>query len=190
MPNIVPYSLVTEKMSAAGYRSLYHNSGAFGFGPGVQTLSRGWIGPEDGSIREEARAIVHQAVEPFDETIAAALIKVWQSALVGPMWLMPRSHWSFELQFGHRDWLPEALREIGIDPHRLSPLNNAPAIAFELAETEDAEFFIRQMLNRLISSDFQLAFPDQPILCTLHTRCQLWWTTTRPELISILDAAI
>lgn len=190
MPNIVPYSTVTERMLSEGYRSLYHNSGAFGFAVGVETVSRGWIGPEDPSIREAARSIVRQAMPPFDESLARALTSVWRQHLAGPTWIMPRSHWSYELQFGHRDWLPEALHEIGIDPIPLTNLNNAPAIAFEPAEVEDAEFLIRQLLNRLISSDFQLAFPGHPLLCTLHTRCQLWWTTSRPELIAMLDGAL
>ncbi len=177
-------------MTADGFRSLYHNSGAFGFAAGVETVSRGWIGPADGSIRESARLIAHQATEPFDETIARALRSVWIRHLPGPMWIMPKSHWSYELEFGHRDWLPEALREIGIDPKPLEKLNNAPAIAFEMKEADESEFFVRQLLNRLVSSDFQLVFPGHPMLCTLHTRCQLWWTMSRPELIMMLDAAL
>jgi hypothetical protein len=190
MPTLVSYSLVTERMTADGYRSLYHNSGAFGFAAGVETMSRGWIGPEDGSIRESARLMAHQAAEPFDETVSRALMLVWKHHLPGPMWIMPKSHWSYELEFGHRDWLPDALREIGIDPKQLEKLNNAPAISFEVTGAEEAEFFVRQLLNRLVSSDFQLVFPGHSILCTLHTRCQLWWTTSRAEMIWILDGAL
>jgi hypothetical protein len=190
MPNIVEYSIVLDRLIKEGYRSLYFNSGAFGFGNGVKTESRGWIGPHDGSIRESARSIVRQTGSPYDVVLSKALIKTWQTKLPGAVWAMPKSHWAYELEFGHRDWLPDVLNQIGVDAKLLAPLNNAAAIEFKPGEEKAFDFFVRELLQRLFSSDFQLVFPGHSTICTIHTRCQLWWTTTKPAVIETLDALL
>jgi hypothetical protein len=190
MPRIIDYPTVLQRMTKLGYRSLYFNSGAFGFERGVETLSRGWIGPPDRSIRESARAIVRQASAPFALTMTTSMIDVWSKSVPGPLWLMPKSHWAYELDFGHRDWLPAVLQQIGIDPAALAGLNNAVAIEFTESDKSEFVYIVIELLNRLVTSDFQSVFLDHSTICTVHTRCQLWWTTTSARVIDRLDEAL
>ncbi len=190
MPSVVDYPVVLERLTELGYRSLYHNSGAFGFAAGVPTISRGWIGPPDGSIREAARDLVRQAQPPFAKNLSRLMLEMWKTTLPGPAWVMPRSHWAFELEFGHRDWLPAAIEQIGLDPVPLGKLNNAAAIEFSVTESKTLGAFITELLTRLISSDFQLVFLDHSTVCTIHTRCQLWWTTAGRTVADKLDLAL
>jgi hypothetical protein len=127
---------------------------------------------------------------PFDETMTAALIDVWTQTLPGTVWLMPKSHWAYELDFGHRDWLPGVLEQIGVDGAALVGLNNAAAIEFAATDKNALAHIAGQLLNRLVSSDFQLVFLDHSTICTVHTRCQLWWTTTAARVIDRLDEAL
>jgi hypothetical protein len=39
----------------------------------------------------------------------------------------------------------------------------------------------------LAGSDFALAFPGRPVICTVHHHKQLWWTTTDPEIHKTLE---
>jgi hypothetical protein len=95
------------------------------------------------------------------------------------LWVMPRSHWAYELDFGSRDWMPAALREIGIDPGQLAPLNTGAALEFQPGESNEFGSFLAHLLDNLSgSSDFQLAWPGRPLLCTVHHHKQLWWTTS------------
>ena len=55
MPSIVEYDRVLKAMAEQGLICQYYNSGAFGFGKGVPIYYTGWLGPEDPSIRPEAR---------------------------------------------------------------------------------------------------------------------------------------
>jgi hypothetical protein len=190
VPRIIDYSEVLSRLTELGYRSLYHNSGAFGFAPGVATTSRGWIGPPDASIRESVRPIVRQAPEPFDSALTQGLIRIWTETIPGTVWLMPKSHWAYELDFGHRDWLPRALQEIGIDPALLAPMNNGSAIEFNTTDKTAFARIVKQLLNQLVSSDFQLVFLDDSTICTIHTRLQLWWTTTNEQVSKQLDRVI
>ena len=63
MPRMIDYTTVLDQLTREGFKSLYFNSGAFGFPPGVETFSRGWIGEPDRSIRESALALVRQVCE-------------------------------------------------------------------------------------------------------------------------------
>ena len=75
--------------------------------------------------------------------------------------------------------MPGVIRAIGIDPAELAPLTTGAAIEFRPDESNQFESFLRQLLDNLSgSSDFQLAWPGQPLLCTVHHHRQLWWTTT------------
>jgi hypothetical protein len=187
MPKIVDYPTVVEMLTQQGFRSLYFNSGAFGFAAEAQTISRGWIGKPDASIRESARALIRQVDEPFAEQLSSRLVQVWQRYLPGAVWAMPKSHWAFELEFGSRDWMPGALQRLGVDDRLLAPLNNAPAIAFEMEEAEMLREFVRELLTNLAQSDFQLVFPGRMTICTIHSRGQLWWTTADPVVAAGMD---
>jgi hypothetical protein len=82
------------------------------------------------------------------------------------------------------------LNQIGIDPKPLASLNNAAAIEFQPGDEKTFDLFVRELLTRLFSSDFELVFPGQSTICTIHTRCQLWWTTTKPAVVEALDALL
>ena len=47
--------------------------------------------------------------------------------------------------------------------------------------------FVQQLLTNLAGSDFALAFPSRPVICTLHHHKQVWWTTTDPDLLILLE---
>jgi hypothetical protein len=190
MAKIIEYAAVLQSLTALGFQSLYYNSGAFGFSPGAETISRGWIGPMDSSIRESARAFVRQVPVPQEPQLARLLVTAWQRFLPGPVWLMPKSHWFYELEFGSREWLPEVLKQVGIDPVVLQPLNSGAAIEFETSEISGVEFFVRELLTRLIQSDFQMVFTGGSTICTIHQKGQLWWTSSSAEVVEKLDLLI
>ena len=48
------------------------------------------------------------------------------------------------------------------------------------------ESLIASLLGNLRTSDFMLAFPGRPALCTVHHHKQLWWQTTDLALHSAL----
>jgi len=177
-------------MESSGLRCLYHNSGAFGFADDVTTLARGWIGAADETIRPAARSIARIVPPPVEKTLANMAGRVWNDRLPGPIWLMPKSQWSYELQFGSHDWLPVLLRDLGVDPALLAPRNNAAALEFHLDERESLTHLVQTLLLNLLGSDFLMAFPGRPIVCTLHHPKQLWWMTTDQSLVDRLDAMV
>jgi hypothetical protein len=178
-------------MVRQGFKSLYYNSGSFGFSPGIETKVIGWLGPPDPTIRSEVLQFTRQMAEPHVESLLAGLIRIWQDELKCEVWVMPASHWAYELDFGSREWMPQALNRIGIDSAELAHLTNAAAIAFEQNETNDFDSFLHQLLDNLTgSSDFQLAWPGRPVLCTVHHHKQLWWTTSDRELFRTIETVM
>ncbi|MGA2231947.1 MAG: hypothetical protein ABSH22_13705 [Tepidisphaeraceae bacterium] len=190
MPLIVDYADVLQRMSGEGFRCNYHHSGAFGFGPGAQVLIRGWIGPDDATIRPGLLPSIRRISPPFAPHLAEALLRAWQTSLRGVAWLMPMSHWHFELHDGSRDWLPDRLEEIGVDPAALRDRADGSALQFALDESPALSTVIIALLENLKVSDFQLAFPGRPALCMIHHHTQLWWQTTDAKLIRHIDAAL
>jgi hypothetical protein len=182
MATIVDYSIVTQRMTAAGFRSLYYNSGAFGFEQGVEAEIIGWIGPEDSSIRDHAREWTYPVPEPFAPNLARLLCVAWCKSLPGDLWLMPKSHWAYELDFGNREWLPEVLTAVSINPADLQKLTNAAAIQFTPTDTEELEYFTRALLDKLQGSDFAAVFPAHGTVATLHHHTQIWWQTRIPSI--------
>ena len=87
------------------------------------------------------------------------LIRAWQELLPGRVWVMPMSHWSYELDFGSREWMPALLESIGLDPGQLLTRNNAAAIEFTPNEIPALEHFAAGLLQMLVASDFAIAFP-------------------------------
>src|SRR5438477_11303509 len=109
MPAIIDYAKVLKEMQSNGFVSLYHNSGAFGFPENVRIHTLGFITMDDPTIRPAAREfvrIVNDPAEHFPDIDADA-------------WLMPKSHWHYELHFGNREMLEALLRTIGIDPAKM-----------------------------------------------------------------------
>ena len=183
---IVDYAQVLQQMRDQGLRCLYYNSGAFGFPDGVPTESVGWVGPEDPSLRPEARAIAAPVPPPYEQELARRVVRAIQELLPGKVWLMPKSHWAYELDFGSRDWMPALLEHAGVDSGLLQPRTNAAAIEFALQETQSLSHLIEGLLRMLLGSDFALGFPGRPVVCTIHHHKQVWWTSTDRQLIASL----
>ncbi len=188
MPRIIDYSDVLARMTSDGLRSLYHNSGAFGLPPEVKSFARGWLGPPDTTIRPEARAFTRSIPAPHEWNLAALATRAWLDVLPGPAWVMPKSHWSYELEFGSKSWLPGLLGEIGIDGQQLISRNNAAALEFSPEESQPFARFVEVLLRNLLGSDFSLAWPGRGIVATVHHHRQIWWITRDPDLLSRLDA--
>jgi hypothetical protein len=170
-------------------RSLYHNSGAFGFDPAVPTRSIGWIGPADPTIRNAAKPFTRQIPPPYTENLLRLTESAWQ-IIGGPAWLMPMSHWAYELQFGNPDWLSSTLQNAGIDPGPLAASNQAAAVEFLPSESAEFAAMIGQLLKNLKNSDFVLYFSDRPILAALHHHRQIWWSSTDAALIAELSSLV
>ena len=190
MPRIIDYSAVLATLTGAGLESLYHNSGAFGFPRAVSPRHVGWIGPKDGTLKASALPLTRRVGPPYEESLVTLMVRAWQQYLSGPVWLMPRNHWVFELQHGNGDWLPEVLRQIGVDPQVLSGRNDGAAIEFSESEAPLLPPILIPLLTRLWGSDFGLAWPGRPSLCTVHHHTQLWWSTTDAALLAALDRLV
>ncbi len=179
MPHIVDYTVVLKTLTDDGLRCLYHNSGSFGFAENDRAQIVGWIGPEDSSIRPAAReAITHRIGAPYGARLADMLVRALQSSQARTVWVMPGSHWSYELDFGSADWLPEALQNAGISSADLVARNNGAAVEFSSAEFPAMQPLVASLIDRLSGSDFKLVVPHRHIICTVHHHKQLWWQTT------------
>jgi hypothetical protein len=188
VPWIIDYPIVLEQMRALKLRSLYYNSGAFGFPADEPTQTVGWIGPADPTIREAAIPFMRQIAEPYEQNLTALLLNAWQNSLPGRIWVMPASHWSYELDHGSRDWLPPLLEAIGVDPGLLQSRTTAAAIEFNPDESPALMHFVSRLLEMLQNSDFALAFPNRRVTCLLHHHKQLWWTTADAAIHSALTS--
>src|SRR5215208_170757 len=84
---------------------------------------------------------------------------------------------------GLSSWLPDLIGSMGIDPKLLASRTDASPIEFHSAEPSHLARFVQALLENLTSSDFMLAFPSHPILCTIPHHKQLWWTSSKQPLI-------
>jgi hypothetical protein len=190
MPTIIDYPSVLQRMTAAGFKCNYYNSGAFGFAGDAAVLYRGWIGPPDSTIKPQFIPLLRTVAAPHAATLAAAAVKLWQQIPAPAVWVMPKSHWHFELHDGSREWLPGVLNEIGVDPANLENRADGSAVEFTAGEAASFQRLVTALLEGLKVSDFSLAFPGCPIVATLHQHTQIWWSTTDPALIGVLDQII
>jgi len=188
LPRVIDYSSVLDTLTRAGFESLYHNSGAFGFARGVATQSVGWVGPADPTLRPDARSLTRQVPAPHAENMAALATRFRREHLPGPLWLMPKSHWAYELDYGNGDWLPAVLEQIAIAPATLAGRNDASAVEFDANEAAAFGRTLQELLTQLHGSDFALAWPSHPLTCTVHHHGQLWWTSTDPALVVALTS--
>jgi hypothetical protein len=185
----VDYETVSETLLAQGLKSLYYNSGSFGFAAGVPTRTVAWIGPPDPTIRPEAAPFTRGVPAPFEDNLTRLALRAWQEILPGVLWATPRSHWAYELDYGSREWMPDALAAAGVGPASMAPLTHGAAIEFAPDEREPFATLLRDLLAHLSgSSDFQLSWPGRPVVCTVHHHKQLWWTTSDDALYARLDA--
>jgi hypothetical protein len=190
MPWIIEYQTVLQRLQSEGLVCNYHNSGAFGFPAATPTHIRGWIGPPDGTIKPESWPMTRRVCEPYEPTLANLAALAWEKFLPGNVWVMPASHWSYELNHGSRDWMPALLENIEIDSGLLAGRNNAAALEFGPTESLYFRRFIQRLLEMLDSSDFVLAFPRHATVCTLHHHKQLWWVTKDEGILSGLDTIV
>jgi hypothetical protein len=190
LPWIIDYPIVLEQMRQMKMRSLYYNSGAFGFPADVPARSLGWIGPADETIKESARPLIRQVPEPYEQNLAELLLRAWREILPGRIWVMPASHWAYELDFGSREWMPALLEAIGVDPGLLQHRTTAAAIEFAPEESPALMHFVVRLLEMLQGSDFALAFPHRRVVCTLHHHKQLWWTSAEDAVNDALEALV
>jgi hypothetical protein len=190
VPRIIDYADVRKTMLSEGFLSLYHNSGAFGFADAAGALSVGWVGPPDETIRPAARSLTRHVPPPFERNLAELAAVAWQEHVPGHAWVMPRSHWAYELDFGSREWMPSLLESIGVDAGLLVPRNDAASLEFAADERESFVRLVEGLLGRLLGSDFAVMFPGRPVLCTVHHHKQLWWTSSDAAVIGALDRLV
>jgi hypothetical protein len=190
VPKIIDYADVLARMSGDGFRCLYHNSGAFGFAADVKPHVIGWVGADDPTIRPEAIPHVRRFPMPYEHNLADGFARIWPQELPGPVWIMPASHWSYELEFGNGDWLGADLRKMGINPTSLQPRNNAAAVEFTTEESPETLRFVMSLLRQLRGSDFTLAFAGQTTICTIHHHAQFWWQTRDATLATALRTSL
>ena len=171
-------------------RSLYYNSGVFGFPADVPARSLGWIGPPDETIRESAKPLVRQISEPYEANLTDLLVKAWKEILPGRIWVMPASHWAYELDFGSKEWMPALLEGIGVDPGLLQHRTTAAAIEFAPEEFPALSHFTLRLLEMLQASDFAIAFPHRKVVCSIHHHRQLWWTSAEDAVSDALDKLV
>jgi hypothetical protein len=186
VPTIVDYVTVLQRMTELGMRSLYYNSGAFGPADVSSMRFTGWIGPDDPTIRAEALGQARSISAPYEQNLAVMVAKAWREVLSGPAWVMPKSSWAYELDFGSKSWMPELLAKIGIDSTQLAPLTNAAAIEFMPEESDSFLKFITTLLQKLFGSDFAIAWPQFPVTCTVHHHKQIWWMSGDEKIIDQL----
>jgi hypothetical protein len=95
------------------------------------------------------------------------------------------------LDFGSREWMPDALARIGVDHSVLEPLTTGAAIEFMLDESHEFASFLASLLDNLSgSSDFQLVWPGRPVVCTVHHHKQLWWTTSESAVYQAIAGLV
>ena len=186
VPWIIDYPVVLEQMREQHFKSLYYNSGAFGFSPEETHEIVGWIGPFDSTLKPHALEMSRQISEPYEENLARLLVRIWREHLAGRPWVMPMSHWSYELDFGSRDWMPALLEGICVDPGLLMTRSNAAAVEFSMEESAMLEHFVTTLLRMLQQSDFAIVFPRRQVIVTLHHHKQLWWQTSEKGLAESL----
>jgi len=185
MPSIIDYPNVLRRLESEGLKCNYPNGGSFGFPTGAQV--RGWLGPVDDTIRPEMRAHTRNVPEPFDANLAQWAWRAWRQLLPGSVWVMPASHWSFELTHGNQRWLPGLLMKAGIDSALLIGRADASVIEFLPPEEEAFRAFLGGLLNGLTGSDFTLAFPGRGVVCIVHHHKQLWWVSMSQQTVMRLD---
>lgn len=193
MPRIIDYPRVVQQLTSQGLVSLYYNSGAFGFAPQTTTQSVGWIGLDDSTIRPAARPLARKVDPPVEQTLARLATQTWLQQLPGRIWVTPKSHWAYELDFGSHLWMPEALRSAGLPAEQVADLSerhDGAALEFLPEESHSFEPFLAALLTNLLGSDFLLSFPDRPVVCTVHHHKQLWWTTSDADHYAGIESRV
>jgi hypothetical protein len=127
---------------------------------------------------------------PYEQHLSDLLLSAWRDVLPGRIWMMPVSHWAYELDFGSREWMAPLLEHIGVDPGLLQGRTTAAAIEFTPEESPALAHFVTRLLEMLQSSDFSIAFPHHRVICSLHHHKQLWWTSAEEQISDRLDELV
>jgi hypothetical protein len=183
VPRIIEYPIALQQLQQQSLVCNYFNGGAFGFARGVDVHVLGWIAADDPTIRPQLRPHLRQIPAPAEANMSHAAVQAWQKEFPGVAWIMPLSHWAFELDFGSKSWLPALIESNGIEPKVLAGRSNASPIEFSLDESPQLLNFVRTLLENLTASDFMLAFPPHAVLCTIHHHKQLWWVSSDKSVI-------
>jgi hypothetical protein len=184
VPLVIEYAIALQQLQQQGLVCNYFNGGAFGFPRGLDVHVLGWIAADDPTIRPQMRPHIRQIPAPAEANMSQAAVRSWQNEFPRVAWIMPLSHWAFELDFGSKSWLPALIESTGIDPKVLAGRSDASPVSFSPDEAPHLGNFLQTLLENLAASDFMLAFPPHPLLCTIHHHKQLWWVS--PEK-SVLD---
>jgi len=171
MPWIIDYPTVLDRMRAARFVCLTAGAGAFDFPPASNA------------------AVIPWEMTTDEPALAARAASFWGKNLAGPAWIMPVAQWTYELEYGSRDWLPATLERIGIDAGLLVGRGNSAAIEIAAHESDRFELLVTRLLEQLIGSEFLIAFPDKPALCAIKPAKQLRWSTTLSQLAERLRPA-
>jgi hypothetical protein len=176
---VIDYPDVLQSLTTRGLVSLYYNSGAFGFDRAAAVHHAGWILREDATIRPAARELA-RVVAGDEKTLAMMAADVVGDQAV---WVMPKSHWAYELDFGSAAWLPAVLSATGVNGDALIKRHDGSAIEFTPAERLGFESLTAQLLTNLAGSDFMFVTADARTICTIHHHKQLWWTSVDAEVV-------
>ena len=191
VPHVIPYPQVLDAIRDIGVRCVYPNGGAFAVADAGRAQSVGWVGPDDPTIRPEARGLARRVPPPYESNLARLLVRAWREvAPTSVAWLMPASHWAYELRFGSGAWLPDVLTSIGIDHQPLESSSQANAIEFLPEEASALEHVARRLLESLAGSDFSVLLPPRAVVGRLHHHKQVWWTTSEDGVIEALRAIV
>lgn len=177
---VVDYETVLAQAAADGLRCVYPMSGAFL--PSGPHQIVGWVGPDDPTIRADLPGRIVRCPAPHAANLSAKLVEVWQRDLPTAAWVLPKSHWSYELTHAHQDWLLEILGEFGIDAAWLAARPGAAAIEFLADDARSLQKFVETLLNGLKTSDYAILSPGTGHVVTLHHHQQLWWQTSDAAL--------
>lgn len=176
MAAIVDYAIVLQTLTAQGLKCLHYNGGVFGFLQDTPVRHVGWLTGDDPTLTAVARASAHLVSPPTSSTLSRGLIETWTSNLAGPLWILPGSHWAYELTYGGQKKLADLLNRLSIAPDSLSNRTTADAIAFELSDIEPAMAFCTHLLDLLNVTDFTAIWPQSRVTALLHHHRQIWWT--------------
>jgi hypothetical protein len=182
VPWIIDYQTVLERMLGMKLVCGVMASGAFAFPPGSSPRTVVWATPQAALLPKPEGATTILFADEAD--LAERAVDVWQTQLQGPAWVLPVSHWAYELDYGSREWLPPLLERLDLD--LLAGRPNAAALEFSRHETERLRLLTDRLLQMLMGSEFLLAFPAQPVLCTVTHEKQLRWTSTDLALMQHL----
>lgn len=186
MAQVLDYGQVQQVLVGKGLKCLYHNSGSWGFAGGKTVAAVGWVLGEDMTMTPAARKVAR--VLGGLEELVAGIGKAW-ARVGGEAWVLPGSHWAYELDFG-TPAMEGVLKRWGVSGvEGLVGRNDGSAVVF--GDGEEGAFMgvLGELFRIGTASDYQLIFPAVPITGILHHHVQVWWQTEDTSLAVWLSEA-